>query len=313
MKIFTGNANKALAKEIVDYLGIPLGDADVFRFSDGEIGVKIKENVRGADVFVVQPTSHPINEHLMELLIMIDALYRASARRITAVIPYYGYARQDRKTQPREPITAKLVANLITRAGANRVLTCDLHTGQLQGFFDIPVDNLTAIPIMVDYVKSAIPLDSIEDELVVVSPDVGGVARARKMAEKLNTTLAIVDKKRDYNAKNSSQVMEVIGKVRGKVAILLDDIIDTAGTTVNASNALLERGAKEVYSFATHAVFSGSAIERIAKSSLKKVVVTNTILINKKCEKLKILSIGPLLAEAIKRIHENRSVSILFR
>ncbi len=313
MKIFTGNANRALAEEIVDYLGIPLGDADVFRFSDGEIGVKIKENVRGADVFVVQPTSHPINEHLMELLIMIDALYRASARRITAVIPYYGYARQDRKTQPREPITAKLVANLITRAGANRVLTCDLHTGQLQGFFDIPVDNLTAIPIMVDYIKSAISISSIEDELVVVSPDVGGVARARRMAEKLNTGLAIVDKKRDYNVKNSSQVMEVIGKVRGKVAILLDDIIDTAGTTVNAANALLERGAKEVYSFATHAVFSGGAIERIAESSLRKVVVTNTISIHRDCEKLKVLSIGPLLAEAIKRIHENRSVSILFR
>ncbi len=309
LKIFTGNANPALAQKISAYLSIPLGQAVVKTFSDGEIYVEIKENVRGADVFVIQPTCPPVNDHLMELLIMVDALRRASARRITAVMPYYGYARQDRKVVPRTPITAKLVANLITVAGARRVLTIDLHAGQIQGFFDIPVDHLYAAPVLIRYLKE----EFRGKDLVIVSPDAGGVERARAYAKRLDAGLAIIDKRR--LRPNESEVMNVVGDVKGKVAIILDDMIDTAGTMCKAAEALAERGAKEVHGMATHPVLSGPALERIKKSPMKSVVVTDTIPLReeaRKLKKIKVLSVAELLGEAIRRIHNDDSVSSLF-
>lgn len=307
LKIFTGNANPALANEICDYLGVPLGSCSVTHFSDGEVQVRIEENVRGADVFVIQPTSQPGNEHLMELLIMIDALRRASARRITAVMPYYGYARQDRKTRAREPITAKLVANLLTAAGARRVITMDLHAGQIQGFFDIPVDHLPAGPILAEYIKR-----SNLQNIVVVSPDVGGVTRARDIAERISAPLAIIDKRRPEP--NVAEVTNVIGPVQGKTAVLIDDIVDTAGTITKGAAALLEIGATEVYVACTHPVLSGPACQRLEESVIKEIIATNTIAVppEKMISKLKILSVAPLLGEAIIRVHEDLSVSKLF-
>lgn len=306
IKIFTGNANPELAKEICDYLGIDLGDSVVSKFSDGEINVEIDESVRGKDVYIVQPTCEPGNEHIMELLIMVDAIRRASARRITAVIPYYGYARQDRKSRGREPITAKLIANLLTKAGCRRVLTMDLHAQQIQGFFDVPVDHLYAAPIIANYFQS------LElDDLVVVSPDIGGVARARKFAELLHVPLAIIDKRRPKP--NVSEVMNIIGDIDGKNVILIDDIIDTAGTITNAAKALKERGAKEVYASCSHAVLSGPAIDRLNDCPIKEVVTTNSIHTDSKnCDKIKVLSVAPLFGEAIMRIFQDASVSKMF-
>ena len=306
IKIFTGNANPELAKEICDYLGIDLGDSVVSKFSDGEINVEIDESVRGKDVYIVQPTCKPGNEHIMELLIMVDAIRRASARRITAVIPYYGYARQDRKSRGREPITAKLIANLLTKAGCRRVLTMDLHAQQIQGFFDVPVDHLYAAPIIANYFQS------LElDDLVVVSPDIGGVARARKFAELLHAPLAIIDKRRPKP--NVSEVMNIIGDIDGKNVILIDDIIDTAGTITNAAKALKERGAKEVYASCSHAVLSGPAIDRLNDCPIKEVVTTNSIPTDSKnCDKIKVLSVAPLFGEAIMRIFQDASVSKMF-
>ena len=306
IKIFTGNANPELAKEICDYLGIDLGDSVVSKFSDGEINVEIDESVRGKDVYIVQPTCEPGNEHIMELLIMVDAIRRASARRITAVIPYYGYARQDRKSRGREPITAKLIANLLTKAGCRRVLTMDLHAQQIQGFFDVPVDHLYAAPIIANYFQS------LElDDLVVVSPDIGGVARARKFAELLHAPLAIIDKRRPKP--NVSEVMNIIGDIDGKNVILIDDIIDTAGTITNAAKALKERGAKEVYASCSHAVLSGLAIDRLNDCPIKEVVTTNSIPTDSKnCDKIKVLSVAPLFGEAIMRIFQDASVSKMF-
>ncbi len=306
MKIFTGNANPELAKEICDYLGIPLGDSVVSKFSDGEINVEIDESVRGKDVFIVQPTCEPGNDNIMELLIMIDAVRRASARRITAVMPYYGYARQDRKSRGREPITAKLIANLITKAGARRVLTMDLHAQQIQGFFDVPVDHLAAAPIIAEYYKS-LGLD----DFVVVSPDIGGVARARKFADLLHAPLAIIDKRRPKP--NVSEVMSIIGDVKDKHVILIDDIIDTAGTITNAAVALKERGAKDVYASCSHPVLSGPAIDRLNASPIKEIVTTNSIpTAAKNCDKIKVLSVAPLFGEAIMRIFQDASVSKMF-
>ena len=312
LKIFAGNANKELAKEICQHLGIPLGEADVSRFPDGEIKVKIEENVRGEDAFIIQPTCPPTNENLMELLIMIDALRRASAGRITAVIPYYGYARQERKTRPREPITAKLVANLLVSAGANRVLTMDLHAGQIQGFFDIPVDQLEAVTILSEYFK-----EKDLDKVVVVSPDVGGTARARGFAGRLKKPIAIIDKYR--SSFDDVEIMHIVGEVKGKTAIIVDDIIDTAGSVIRGSQALQNAGAKEVFICATHPVFANPAKERLKKSFrdslFKEVVVTNTIPINNKknLAGIKVLSVAGLFAEAIGRIHNNLSVSELFK
>ncbi|MCD6490469.1 MAG: ribose-phosphate pyrophosphokinase [Thermodesulfobacterium sp.] len=309
LKVFSGTANLELAKKICDYLNIPLGECVIRRFSDGEIFVEIKENIRGADVFIIQPTCSPVNEHLMELLIMVDAARRASARRITAVVPYYGYARQDRKTAPRTPISAKLVANLIVVAGARRVLTMDLHAGQIQGFFDIPVDHLYALPVFLKHIKEKFP----NNDIVIVSPDAGGVERAREYAKRLNAGIAIVDKRRERP--NESAVMNVVGDVKNKVAIIIDDMIDTAGTMCQAADAIMERGAIEVYGMATHPVLSGNAIEKIKKSSLKALFVSDTIPLRdetKKLEKIKVLSVANLLGEAIKRIHTDESISSLF-
>ncbi len=308
LQIFTGNANKQLAQEIVQHVGIELGNAQIKRFSDGEIWVEIDQNVRGTDVFIIQPTSHPANEHLMELLIMIDALKRASAERITAVIPYYGYGRQDRKVQPRTPITSKLVADLLTAAGADRILAMDLHAGQIQGFFNIPFDHLFATPVLLDYVR-----EHFENHLVMVSPDVGGAERARAYAKRLGAGLAMIDKRRP--SPNVSEVMHVIGDVKDKTAIIVDDIVDTAGTLIQAARAIKEKGAKEVYACITHPVLSGKAIENIQNSVLSKLIVTDTIQQNDKielCPKIEVLSVGKLLAEAIQRIHKNDSVSSLF-
>lgn len=310
IKFFTGNAHKELAHEIATYLGIPVGDATVTKFSDGEIMVQINENVRGTDVFVLQPTCMPVNRHIMELLLMVDALKRASARRITAVIPYYGYARQDRKVQPRVPISAKLVADLITAAGTNRVLTMDLHAAQIQGFFNIPVDNLYASPVILDYVEKKY---NHKKELVIVSPDAGGVERARAFAKKLQSSIAIIDKRRE--AVNISQIMNVIGDVKGKDTIILDDMIDTGGTTIQAATALKDKGAKRVVAACTHAVLSGTAVEKLNDSVIEELIVTNTIPLNnkkEKCKKITVLSIAPLIGEAIKRIHEESSISSLF-
>ncbi|MGO0121667.1 ribose-phosphate diphosphokinase [Desulfothermobacter acidiphilus] len=307
MLIFSGNANPKLAADICQYLGVPLGDCVVGRFSDGEIFVRINENVRGADVFVIQPTCSPVNENLMELLILIDALRRASARRITAVIPYYGYARQDRKTRGREPITAKLVANLITAAGARRVLTVDLHAGQVQGFFDIPVDHLPAGPLLAQHLAAR----ELED-VVVVSPDVGGVVRARELAKRIGAPLAVIDKRRPEP--NEAEVMNVIGPVQGKTAVMVDDIIDTAGTIVRGAEALIAWGAKEVYVLCTHPVFSGQAVERLNTPAIKEIFVTDTIPLppEKRLDKVTVVSVAPLIGEVIIRIHEDLSVSKLF-
>lgn len=308
LKIFSGNANLSLAHEICAYLGQKLGEATVASFSDGEVRVKIDENVRGADVFVVQSCCQPVNDSLMELLIIVDALKRSSANRITAVVPYFGYARQDRKDQPRVPITAKLVADLITTAGADRVLSMDLHAGQIQGFFNVPVDHLYALPVLLDYiVKKQIP------DLVVVSPDAGGVERARAFAKRLQANLAIIDKRRE--GPNQAQIMNIIGDVQGKSVLLLDDMIDTAGTIVQGAQACLDHGAREVITACTHAVLSGPALERLQASCLSQVVITNTIPLRGKekvCPKLHQLSVAPLLGEAIRRIHEDESVSSLF-
>ncbi|MBE6112372.1 MAG: ribose-phosphate pyrophosphokinase [Peptococcaceae bacterium] len=307
LKLFTGNANPELAQEIAEYIGTKVGDAQVKHFSDGEISIMIDESVRGDDVYIIQPTCTPVNDNMMELLIMIDAMRRASAKRITAVLPYYGYARQDRKSRGREPITAKLVANLIDKAGARRVLAMDLHAQQIQGFFDIPLDNLMGLPILADYYKH-----KDTENLVVVSPDMGGVARARNLAEQIGVPLAIIDKRRPRP--NVSEVMNIIGDIEGKEVILVDDMIDTAGTITNGAQALMDRGAKCVDACCTHAVLSGPAIERIEKSPIQELVTTNTIpLGDKKCDKIKVLSVAPIIGEAILRIHNDRSVSDLFR
>ncbi len=307
LKIFTGSANKDLASKIADYLSIPLGAARVIRFSDGEITIYIEESVRGSDIFIVQPLSSPANENIMELLIMIDAMKRASAKEINLVIPYYGYARQDRKTKARAPITAKLIADLLTSAGADRVVTMDLHAGQIQGFFNIPVDHLLGIPILSKYF-----LQKNLSHTVVVSPDMGGVTRARNMAEKLQLPMAIIDKRRPEP--NVSEVMNIIGKVKGKKVIMIDDIIDTAGTIVQGARALLDQGAVEVSACCIHPVLSGPAMERLKESPIKEMVVTDTIPIpaNFSSDKIKVLSVAPLIGDAILRIHEELSVSKLF-
>ena len=310
LKIFSGNANPALAHEICAYLGTKLGEATVASFSDGEIRVKIEENVRGGDVFVVQSSCQPVNDSLMELLIIIDALKRSSASRITAVIPYFGYARQDRKDQPRVPISAKLVADLISTAGTDRVLTMDLHAGQIQGFFNVPVDHLYALPVLLDYITKQMVKVS---DLVVVSPDAGGVERARAFAKRLEANLAIIDKRRE--GPNQTAIMNIIGDVAGKSALLLDDMIDTAGTIVKGAQACMDHGAREVWAACTHAVLTGPALERIQQSCLRQVIVTNSIPLRGKeqiCPKLHQLSVAPLLGEAIRRIHEDESVSSLF-
>lgn len=307
IKIFSLNSNPDLAQEIADTVGVPLGKCSVAQFSDGEVQINIEESIRGCDVFVIQSTSYPVNEHLMQLLIMIDALKRASANTITVVMPYYGYARQDRKARSREPITAKLVANLLETAGANRVIALDLHATQIQGFFDIPIDNLVGEPILSRYFKEK----NIED-LVIVSPDHGGVTRARKMADRLKAPIAIIDKRRPRP--NVAEVMNIVGFVEGKTCILIDDMIDTAGTITLAANALKESGALEVYACCTHAVLSGPAIERIDNSAIKELVITNSIALPEKKNSSKIvkLSVGKLIGEAIVRIHEHKSVSVLF-
>jgi len=305
--IFTGNSNPTLAKEIVKYLKMPLGKIIVGVFSEGEIQVKIEENVRGKDVFVIQSTCTPPNKNLMELLVSIDALRRASADRITAVLPFFGYARQDRKDQPRVPITAKLVANLLTTAGADRVLTIDLHAGQIQGFFDIPLDHLFAVTTFVDYFMTL----KVKN-IVVISPDVGGIKMARAYAKRLQVPLAIVDKRRVSG--EDTEVMNILGEVKGMNALIIDDLVATAGSLVEAANALKKAGAKDIYAAITHPVLSGPAIKRIEASPLKKLFVTNTIPVEdgKKHKKVKVLSIAPLLAEAIKRIHNEESISCLF-
>ncbi|MBI4380116.1 MAG: ribose-phosphate pyrophosphokinase [candidate division NC10 bacterium] len=305
--LFSGNANRALSQEIADHLGVPLGEAEVSRFADGEILVQIFENVRGADVFVIQPTCRPVNENLMELLVIIDALKRASAWRITAVMPYYGYGRQDRKVQPRVPITAKLVADLLTAAGVHRVLTMDLHAGQIQGFFTTPVDHLYAAPVLLQYFQ-----ERMLGEAVVVSPDAGGVERARAFAKRLDTSLAFIDKRR--TGPNEAKVMHIIGDVEGRDVIIVDDMIDTGGTLTQAVPALLEKGAKRIFASCTHPVLSGAAVERIEGSALEEVVVTNTIPLSegRHSKKLSVLSVAPLLGEAISRIHKDESVSRLF-
>ncbi len=308
LRIFSGNSNLPLTLEICGILGTPLGKASVRNFSDGEIQVDIDESVRGMDVFVIQSTCTPGNTNLMELLIMIDALKRASASRITAVLPYYGYARQDRKVSPRAPITAKLVADLITTAGANRVLTIDLHAGQIQGFFNIPVDHLFAAPVLLDYIRSR-----FREDLVIVSPDAGGVERARAFAKRLKAKLAIIDKRRE--GPNVAKFMNIIGEVEGLQAIILDDIVDTAGTLIESAAALASKGAKRVVACCTHPVLSGPAVERINASIIEEVTVTNTIPLKPEAignSKFKVLSVAKLLAEAIKRIHCNESVSSLF-
>jgi ribose-phosphate pyrophosphokinase len=309
IKLVAGNSNPALAASIGDYLGTPLTKAVVRRFADMEIFVEIQENVRGADVFVIQSTSFPANDHLMELLIIIDALRRASARRITAVIPYYGYARQDRKVGPRTPISAKLVANLITRAGVDRVLTLDLHAGQIQGFFDIPTDNLFAAPVIMRDVRERFG----GKKVIVVSPDVGGVVRARGLAKRIDAPLAIIDKRRE--TPGESEVMNVIGEVDGGLCILVDDIADSGGTLINAADALLEKGAEEVCAYVTHGVLSGEAVKRVGKSRLKELVITDSIQPTKAIndsKNIRVLSIASLLGEAISRTAAEESVSSLF-
>jgi ribose-phosphate pyrophosphokinase len=309
MKLVTGNSNLKLANDISKYVGLELSNCDVKRFADNEIFVEMKENVRGEDVFVIQSTSYPANDNLMELLIIIDTLRRASAKRITAVVPYFGYARQDRKPGPRTPITSKLVANMIDKAGANRVLTMDLHAGQIQGFFDIPTDNLFAAPVLVEDIKTKLTSNTP----IVVSPDVGGVVRARIIAKRIGADLAIVDKRREKAGE--SEVMNIIGDVKGKECFMIDDIVDSAGTLCNASDALIREGATKVYSYVTHGVLSGKAVERVNKSSLTKLLITDTIEESdavKESGKIDVISISSLLGEAIKRISDEKSVSSLF-
>ncbi len=310
LRIFTGNANPVLAASIAAELQVPLGDIHVSHFSDGEICVKIEESARGQDIFIVQPTCYPVNDNLMELLIMIDAFRRASAQRITVVLPYYGYARQDKKIKPREPVTARLVANLISQAGASRVLAIDLHAGQIQGFFDLPVDHLYAGPLIADHLIS----EGISDgNTCVVSPDVGGVARARALAEHLKTPIAIIAKRRPEP--NKVEIMEIIGDVKDKTCVMIDDMIDTGGSIVQGAQALMERGAQAVHACCTHGILSGSAIERVNNSPLQSLVITDTIPLppHKRSPRIKVLSIAPLLAQAIIRIHEDNSVSELFQ
>jgi ribose-phosphate pyrophosphokinase len=308
LKLLTGNSNPALAREIAQYIGQDLSQATVTTFSDGEIRVRIEENVRGGDVFLIQSCCHPVNTSIMELLLLIDAVKRSSASRITAVIPYYGYGRQDRKDQPRVPISAKLIADLITTAGANRILTMDLHAGPIQGFFNIPVDHLYATPVLLDYIKK----QNVPD-LVIVSPDAGGVERARAFAKRLNSSLAIIDKRRE--SPNQADVMNIIGDVQNKHALLFDDMIDTAGTIVQTAQTCMDQGALSAWAGSTHAVLSGPALERLEGSCLREVVVTNTIPLDGKelqCSKLKTLTVAPLLGEAILRIHREESVTSLF-
>ncbi|HHU60494.1 MAG: ribose-phosphate pyrophosphokinase [Bacillota bacterium] len=307
LKVFSGNANRELTEDICKCLGLDIGHSEITRFKDAEIRARILETVRGAEVFIVQPLNSPSAEHIMELLIMIDAMKRASAKEVCAVIPYYAYARQDRKTQPRDPITAKLLANLLTASGADRVVTLDLHAGQIQGFFDIPVDNLKGMPIIADYL-----LQKNLEDIIVVSPDVGGVVRSREMADRLDCQLAIVDKRRPRP--NVAEVMNIIGEVDGKTCVLIDDMIDTGGTIVNAAKALIEKGAKEVYACCTHAVFSDPAAEILQDSPVKELIVTDSIHlpVEKQIPKLTLLSVAPLFAEAIRRIFEEIPVSKLF-
>lgn len=308
IKLFAGNANPLLARQICEHLAVPLGSAKVKTFSDGEIMVEVGENVRGCDVYVIQSTSAPTNNNLMELLIMVDALKRASAHSITAVMPYFGYARQDRKVAPRTPITSKLVADLIAISGVDRLLTMDLHAGQIQGFFDIPVDHLYAAPVLLEDIQNR-----FDKRIVIVSPDAGGTERARAFAKRLDAGLAIIDKRR--SGPNVSEVMHIIGDVKGQVCVIVDDMIDTAGTLCHAATALQDEGASAVFAYATHAVLSGAALERIDNSCLDEVVVSDTIVCSHKaeqCGKLRVLPVAGLLAEAIKRIHANESVSSLF-
>ena len=308
LDVFAGNSNRKLAEQVCRHIGIRLGEAEIKRFSDGEIQIEISENVRGKDVFVIQSTCAPVNDHLVELLLMLDAFKRSSAKRISAVIPYYGYARQDKKVAPRVPISAKLVADLLTVSGADRVITMDLHAGQIQGFFDIPVDNLYAAPVLLDYIKRA-----FKNNTVIVSPDAGGAERARAFAKRLDTQLAIIDKRRE--APNKAEAMHVVGDVKGKVAVILDDMVDTAGTLTQGANALKEQGAVEIHACCAHAVLSGPAVERITNSAIKTLVVTDTNPLNdnaKACDKIRVLSISKLLAEAIHRSHTGSSVSSLF-
>ncbi len=307
LKVFTGSAHRALGESIARFLGVPLGRAHLARFSDGEVWFQIQDNVRGADVFVVQPTAPPVNENLMEMLLMLDAFKRSSASRLTAVVPYYGYARQDRKDKPRVPISAKLVADLLSAAGSDRILTMDLHASQIQGFFDIPVDHLFAAPVIMDYVWSLeLP------DLTVVSPDAGGVERARAYAKRLEATLAIVDKRREQP--NVAEVHHVIGEVEGRTALIVDDIVDTAGTLTKVAEAIKGAGAREVLASSSHAVLSGNAIDRIAKSGVSKLIVTDSIPLapEKRIDKIVVLSIADLLAKAIRNIHEETSVTSLF-
>lgn len=309
LKIFTGNSNLPLAQEISQYLKVPLGKATVETFSDGESKVEVKENVRGGDVFVVQSTSAPGNDNLMEMLLMLDAFKRASAKRITAVIPYFGYARQDRKVAPRVPISAKLVADLITTAGASRILTMDLHSGQIQGFFNIPVDNLYATPVLLQYLRRQLN----RNEVTIVSPDAGGVERARDFATRLNASLAIIDKRR--SGPNVVAEMNIIGEVKGQTAILLDDMVDTAGTLTMAAQALKREGAKRIFGCCTHPVLSGPAIQKIKDSPLEELIVTNSIPLGpkaEKCKRIKVLSVAHLIGEAIRRTHDEKSISSLF-
>ncbi|MFC4713851.1 ribose-phosphate diphosphokinase [Planococcus dechangensis] len=310
LKIFSLNSNKELAAEIAEQIGMPLGKSSVTHFSDGEIQINIEESIRGCDVFIVQSTSQPVNENLMELLIMIDAVKRASARTVNVVMPYYGYARQDRKARSREPITAKLVANLLETAGATRVIVLDLHAPQIQGFFDILIDHLVAVPLLSDHFLNDANIDL--ENAIIVSPDHGGVTRARKMADRLKAPIAIIDKRRPRP--NVAEVMNIVGNVEGKTAIIIDDIIDTAGTISIAASALIESGAKEVYACCTHPVLSGPAVQRINDSVIKELIVTNSIALadEKKISKIKQLTVAPLLAETIIRVHEQKSVSTLF-
>lgn len=308
MKLFGGTSNPELTREVCDYLGVEPGKLAAKTFSDGETLIEIHENIRGGDVFVLQSTSTPVNDNLMQLLIMMDALRRASAERITAIIPYYGYGRQDRKVKPRVPISAKLVADLITTAGAQRVVSMDLHAGQIQGYFNIPVDNLFAAPLILKYIRT-----HFEDDLVIVSPDAGGVERARAFAKRLESTLAIIDKRRD--APNISEAMNIIGEVDGRTAVILDDMVDTAGTLTQGAAALKEKGASKIYACCTHPVLSGTAIEKIEASPIDRLVVTNTVPLNeksKKCAKIIVLSVAELLGETIRRIYNSNSVSTLF-
>ena len=311
IKVFACNSNKELAESIAEKLGLKLGDAEVEKFSDGEISVKINETIRGADVFIIQSTSYPVNDNLMELLIMIDAMKRASAARITAVMPYYGYARQDRKARARDPISAKLVANILTSAGADRVLTMDLHCAQIQGFFDIPVDNLVGSPLLTNFYINKYG-EELERDFVAVSPDLGSVTRVRKFAEKLNIPIAIIDKRRPKA--NVSEIMNIIGDIEGKKVILVDDMIDTAGTITNAANALKERGAIEVDACCTHGVLSGPALERINNSAITELLVLDTIELpeDKKIDKITMVSVADIFADAINCIHKGISISQLF-